>query len=175
MAEEKRSLGVITKIVMTVACLVVAVVGVNFILFIRAYKHDAEEAMMAKAASFTAVADEAKALQSQSMRHGAVDVKGLKVLAVNFRETDAALRRFTEQQPLSLPILRGLADEVGTTVSLLVAEGDQQVAIAVIVPTQVSYQLSFHEGSCYPLDRGAAGIALLASMPPKPMQTAPAI
>lgn len=77
MAEEKRSLGVITKIVMTVACLVVAVVGVNFILFIRAYKHDAEEAMMAKAASFTAVADEAKALQSQSMRHGAVDVKGL--------------------------------------------------------------------------------------------------
>ena len=69
---------------------------------------------------------------------------------------------------LSLPILRGLADEVGTTVSLLVAEGDQQVAIAVIEPTQVSYQLSFHEGSCYPLDRGAAGIALLASMPARP-------
>lgn len=69
---------------------------------------------------------------------------------------------------LSLPILRGLADEVGTTVSLLVAEGDQQVAIAVIVPTQVSYQLSFHEGSSYPLDRGAAGIALLASMPARP-------
>ncbi|MCB0943094.1 MAG: helix-turn-helix domain-containing protein [Mycolicibacterium sp.] len=69
---------------------------------------------------------------------------------------------------LSLPALRGLADEVGTTVSLLVAEGDQQVAIAVIEPTQVSYQLSFHEGSCYPLDRGAAGIALLASMPARP-------
>ena len=37
---------------------------------------------------------------------------------------------------LSVPTLRGLADELGTTVSLLVAEGDQQVAIAVIVPTQ---------------------------------------
>ncbi len=36
---------------------------------------------------------------------------------------------------LSLPTLRGLADELGTTVSLLIAEGDQQVAIAVIVPT----------------------------------------
>lgn len=69
---------------------------------------------------------------------------------------------------LCLPRLRALADELGTTVSLLIAEGDQQVAVAVIVPTHVSYQLSFHEGSRYSLDRGAAGIALLASMPPKP-------
>src|ERR1700738_50712 len=69
---------------------------------------------------------------------------------------------------LSLPTLRALADDLGTTVSLLVAEGDQQVAIAVIVPSRVSYQLSFHEGSRYPLDRGAAGIALLGSMPPRP-------
>ena len=69
---------------------------------------------------------------------------------------------------LSVPTLRALADELGTTVSLLVAEGDQQVAIAVIVPTQVFYQLSFHEGSRHPLDRGAAGVALLASMPPRP-------
>lgn len=69
---------------------------------------------------------------------------------------------------LSVPTLRALADDLGTTVSLLVAEGDQQVAIAVIVPSHVAYQLSFHEGSRYPLDRGAAGIALLASMPPRP-------
>lgn len=69
---------------------------------------------------------------------------------------------------LSLPTLRALADELGSTVSLLVAEGDQQVAIAVIVPTNVFYQMSFHEGSRYPLERGAAGIALLASMPPRP-------
>ncbi|ADT98492.1 MULTISPECIES: IclR family transcriptional regulator [Mycolicibacterium] len=71
---------------------------------------------------------------------------------------------------LCVPTLRGLADELGTTVSLLVAEGDQQVAIAVMVPTNVFYQLSFHEGSRYPLDRGAAGIALLASMPPRPQE-----
>ena len=69
---------------------------------------------------------------------------------------------------LSMPILRALADELGTTVSLLVAEGDQQVAIAVVVPTNVFYQLSFHEGSRYPLERGAAGIALLASMSQRP-------
>ncbi len=71
---------------------------------------------------------------------------------------------------LCVPTLRNLADELGTTVSLLVAEGDQQVAIAVMVPTNVYYQLAFHEGSRYSLDRGAAGIALLASMPPRPME-----
>ena len=84
---------------------------------------------------------------------------GLAVLGASF---DRNVRQ------LSLPTLRALADELGTTVSLLVAEGDQQVAIAVIVPSHVAYQLSFHEGSRYPLDRGAAGIALLASMPPRP-------
>jgi DNA-binding IclR family transcriptional regulator len=84
---------------------------------------------------------------------------GLAVLGATF---DNNVRQ------LSLPTLRALADDLGTTVSLLIAEGDQQVAIAVIVPSRVSYQLSFHEGSRYPLDRGAAGIALLAAMPPRP-------
>ncbi|MCV7197888.1 IclR family transcriptional regulator [Mycobacterium angelicum] len=84
---------------------------------------------------------------------------GLAVLGASF---DHNVRQ------LCLPTLRGLADELGTTVSLLIAEGDEQVAIAVIVPTQVAYQLAFHEGSRYPLDRGAAGIALLACMPPRP-------
>ncbi|MCG5434213.1 helix-turn-helix domain-containing protein [Mycobacterium sp. MYCO198283] len=69
---------------------------------------------------------------------------------------------------LATPTLRTLADELGATVSLLVAEGRQQVAVAVIVPTHVSYQLSFSEGSRHPLDRGAAGIALLACLPPTP-------
>ena len=84
---------------------------------------------------------------------------GLAVLGASF---DRNVRQ------LSLPTLRALADDLGTTVSLLIAEGDQQVAIAVIVPSHVAYQLPFHEGSRYPLNRGAAGIALLASMPPRP-------
>src|ERR1700756_4614362 len=84
---------------------------------------------------------------------------GLAVLGASF---DRNVRQ------LCLPTLRALADELGTTVSLLIAEGDQQVAIAVIVPSHVAYQLAFHEGSRYPLDRGAAGIALLASLPPRP-------
>lgn len=86
---------------------------------------------------------------------------GLAVLGASF---DRNVRQ------VSLPTLRALADELGTTVSLLIAEGDQQVAIAVIVPSHVAYQLSFHEGSRYPLERGAAGIALLASMPARPSE-----
>lgn len=84
---------------------------------------------------------------------------GLAVLGASF---DRNLRQLT------VPTLRALADDLGACVSLLIAEGDQQVAVAVIVPTQVAYQLAFHEGSRYPLSRGAAGIALLASMPPRP-------
>lgn len=84
---------------------------------------------------------------------------GLAALGASF---DKSLRE------TSLPTLRLIADDLRTTVSLLVAEGDEQVAIAVIVPPNLSYQLSFHEGSRYPIDRGAAGIALLASGPPRP-------
>jgi DNA-binding IclR family transcriptional regulator len=79
---------------------------------------------------------------------------GLAVLGATF---DNSLRE------LSLPVLRQLADRTHTTASLLVAEGGEQVAIAVIVPAGVAYHLSFKEGSRYPLDRGAAGLALLAS------------
>src|SRR5271166_1575649 len=51
---------------------------------------------------------------------------GLAVLGASF---DRNVRQ------LCLPTLRALADELGSTVSLLVAEGDQQVAVGVIVPS----------------------------------------
>ncbi|MET7844288.1 helix-turn-helix domain-containing protein [Streptomyces sp. NPDC005356] len=88
---------------------------------------------------------------------------GLAVLGSSF---DRGLRE------ICLPTLRTLADELRTSVSLLVAEGEEQVSVAVIVPADVSYQLSFSEGSRYPLDRGAAGIALLATRPPRPGERA---
>jgi DNA-binding IclR family transcriptional regulator len=82
---------------------------------------------------------------------------GLAVLGASF---DNNLRE------LSMPVLRRLADSTRATASLLVAEAEEQVALAVIVPLGVSYHLSFREGSRYPLDRGAAGLALLAAAPP---------
>ncbi|MFG5406889.1 TlpA disulfide reductase family protein [Piscinibacter sakaiensis] len=46
---------------------------------------------------------EMPSLELLAERHAAA---GLEVLAVNFRETDAAIRRFLGVMPVSLPILR---------------------------------------------------------------------
>jgi DNA-binding IclR family transcriptional regulator len=84
---------------------------------------------------------------------------GLAVLGATF---DSNIREH------SLPVLRQLADATKATASLLIAEGDEQVAVAVIVPAGVAYHLSFQEGSRYPGGRGSAGYAMLATAPPQP-------
>lgn len=63
------------------------------------------------------------------------------------------------------PILRDLARDVDATVSLLVEEGDEAVAVLVLEPPHSSYRLTFRTGSRHPIDRGAAGVALLAGRP----------
>lgn len=65
-----------------------------------------------------------------------------------------------------LPPLRVLADDLRSTVSLLVKEGGEAVAVAVIEPRVQAYQMSFTQGSRHPLSRGAAGHAIMSSMPP---------
>lgn len=68
----------------------------------------------------------------------------------------------------AVPIIRPLADELGSTVSLFVAEGREAVAIEMVEPTTVSHHLSFRPGMRTPIDRGAAGYALLTRAPPGP-------
>lgn len=63
------------------------------------------------------------------------------------------------------PIMRELAGQLGSTISLLVVEGDEAVALAVIEPPSSGYVLSFRTGSRHPLGRGSAGVALLAARP----------
>ncbi|MDX2117041.1 MAG: methyl-accepting chemotaxis protein [Planctomycetota bacterium] len=77
MAESKKGLSLTTKIIATVAGVVVAVVGVNYAVFMSHYKEDARAAMMEKAAAFTAVADEAKNHTSELQSKGAFDTKAL--------------------------------------------------------------------------------------------------
>ena len=66
------------------------------------------------------------------------------------------------------PYLAELADALGATVSLLVPEQDEAVAISVVEPRGTRYHIAFHQGSRHPLDRGAAGLALSAALPPRP-------
>jgi len=68
----------------------------------------------------------------------------------------------------AVPILRRLANEVGSTVSLLVAENGEAVALAVVESETSRYRIVFAEGSTHPLDRGAAGHALSSSLPEAP-------
>lgn len=84
---------------------------------------------------------------------------GLATLA---RGGDAELRS------IALRIMQELADRLSATVSLLVAEGDEAVAIAVVEPTVSQYHLAFREGSRHPLHHGSAGLALLAAESPRP-------
>ncbi|GAA1900705.1 helix-turn-helix domain-containing protein [Streptomyces sodiiphilus] len=84
---------------------------------------------------------------------------GLAALATGIHAT---LRATAE------PVMHELAADLGATVSLLVIEGSQAVALSVVEPPGASYRLSFKTGSRHPLGRGSAGVALLAAQSPSP-------
>lgn len=62
----------------------------------------------------------------------------------------------------ALPVLRRLADEVAATAHLTVADGGEGLAVAVVEPSRTDLHVSYRVGSRHPLDRGAAGRAILA-------------
>jgi DNA-binding IclR family transcriptional regulator len=68
-------------------------------------------------------------------------------------------------QPLvadaALPALRRLAEDVGATAHLTIAEGSEGVALVVVEPTWTQFHIAYRTGSRHPLDRGAAGRAIL--------------
>ena len=69
---------------------------------------------------------------------------------------------------IAMPAMRELAEQVGCTVSLFVAEGDSAVSIATAEPTTATHHIRFRSGMRTPINRGAAGYALLAEGPPQP-------
>jgi DNA-binding IclR family transcriptional regulator len=70
-------------------------------------------------------------------------------------------------QPLvaeaALPVLRRLAERVGATAHLTLAEGGEAVALAVVEPSWTQFHVAYRPGSRHPLERGAAGQAILAA------------
>ncbi len=78
---------------------------------------------------------EMPALELLATRH---EAQGLKLMAVNFRETDAAVRRFVDATSLSLPILRdrdgAAAQAFGVRTfpsSVLIARSGRVLSVAV--------------------------------------------
>ncbi|HEY3006969.1 MAG TPA: helix-turn-helix domain-containing protein [Micromonosporaceae bacterium] len=68
-------------------------------------------------------------------------------------------------QPLvadaALPALRRLAEQVGATAHLTVAEGAEAVALVVVEPSWTTFHVAYRAGTRHALDRGAAGRAIL--------------
>ncbi|MER5701151.1 helix-turn-helix domain-containing protein [Micromonospora sp. NPDC002296] len=68
-------------------------------------------------------------------------------------------------QPLlaegALPALRRLAEQAGATAHLTVVEGGEGVALAVVEPSWTSLHVAYRTGTRHPLERGAAGRAIL--------------
>jgi DNA-binding IclR family transcriptional regulator len=66
---------------------------------------------------------------------------------------------------VAIPTIRHLSDQVGYTVGLFIAEGDEAVSIELVEPLTVTHHIAFRAGMRTPIDRGAAGYALLAAGP----------
>jgi DNA-binding IclR family transcriptional regulator len=62
---------------------------------------------------------------------------------------------------LAAPVLRSLAEELGMTAHLTVADGGEALAIAVVEPTWTDFHVGYRVGARHPLGKGAAGRAIL--------------
>ncbi|MBH5336727.1 helix-turn-helix domain-containing protein [Streptomyces pactum] len=63
----------------------------------------------------------------------------------------------------ALPALRSLAEDIGATAHLTLVDGTEALAVAVVEPTWTDYHVAYRAGFRHPLDRGAAGRAILAA------------
>src|SRR5918998_1928724 len=61
---------------------------------------------------------------------------------------------------LAVPVLRALAEAIGSTAHLTVADGDEALALAVVEPTWTDFHVAYRIGSRHPLTQGAAGKAI---------------
>ena len=62
---------------------------------------------------------------------------------------------------LAVPVLRELAEAVGCTAHLTVADGDEALALAVVEPSWTDFHVAYRVGARHDLRQGAAGKAIL--------------
>ncbi|MDN4160337.1 IclR family transcriptional regulator [Nocardioides abyssi] len=73
---------------------------------------------------------------------------------------------------LAAPVLRSLAEAVGCTAHLTVAEGEEALALAVVEPSWTDFHVGYRVGSRHPLGQGAAGRAVLLGRDRDPQRPA---
>lgn len=82
---------------------------------------------------------------------------GLAVLSSRFAPQ---LRQVAE------PVLQQLAARTGATAYLSTAQGDECVVTQVVEPPAATLHVGYRVGNRHPINRGAAGLAILALRPP---------
>jgi len=100
-----KSLGLAPKIVITTLAILIATVAVNYVVFISKYKTSAREAMIEKAAAFTAVADEAKNHVAELNTAGDFDTT---TLLAELKEDQEAGKPYNESRIFgTIPVVAG--------------------------------------------------------------------
>jgi DNA-binding IclR family transcriptional regulator len=93
--------------------------------------------------------------------HGLARRGGDGTFRIGLAVLDLARRVQPMIREAALPVLRGLAERVGATAHLTVADSGEALAVAVVEPSWTAYHVGYRVGSRHPLDRGAAGRAIL--------------
>ncbi|GAA5052444.1 IclR family transcriptional regulator [Nocardia callitridis] len=67
------------------------------------------------------------------------------------------------------PVMEELAERTHATAHLVIRESDTEVrALMVVEPRSARVHVAFRPGQVHPIDRGSAGLAMLAALPPTP-------
>jgi DNA-binding IclR family transcriptional regulator len=74
-----------------------------------------------------------------------------------------AARVLPQLRHAALPALRELAESIGATSHLTVADGEEAQAVAVVEPSWTAYHVAYRVGTRHSLRKGAAGKAILLS------------
>src|SRR3954466_15579596 len=94
-------------------------------------------------------------------RHALVrrDARGRLRVGLGVLRLGAAVQPVLRE--LATPVLRELAEAVGCTAHLTVADGEEALALAVVEPSWTDFHVSYRIRSRHPLNQGAAGKAIL--------------
>jgi DNA-binding IclR family transcriptional regulator len=95
-------------------------------------------------------------------RHGLVRRSSNGRLSLGFAVLILAAKVHPMLRQAALPALRELAEDVGATAHLTVADGGEALAVAVVEPSWTSFHVAYRVGTRHDLRRGAAGRAILA-------------
>ena len=107
-------------------------------------------------------------LLSTLASHGLVRRSGDGTFRIGLAVLDLARRVQPLLREAAVPALRGLAERVGATAHLTVADGGEALAIAVVEPSWTDYHVAYRVGSRHPLGQGAAGRAILLARAAEP-------